>query len=79
MRHRRLQGKLNLMNQKFMSDERINRLRILKPTNNVYDEMMKLPKKERERIHYMSPSEKRGLERSRFFTGWANAMADQWG
>lgn len=51
----------------------------LKPTNNVYIEMMKLPKKNRERLHYMSPSENRGHERSRTFQGIANAMADQWG
>lgn len=48
-------------------------------TNNVYDEMMKLPKKDRERLHYMSPGENRGHERSRTFTGIAQAMADQWG
>lgn len=46
---------------------------------NVYEEMMKLPKKQRERIHYMSPSADRGKERARFFTGWASAMAEQWG
>lgn len=50
----------------------------LKPTNNVYDEMMKLPKKERERVWYMSPGPDRGKERARFFTGIAEAMADQW-
>lgn len=48
-------------------------------TNNVYDEMMKLPKKERERTHYMSPSKRRGLERSRTYIGIAKAMAEQWG
>jgi hypothetical protein len=48
-------------------------------TNNVYDEMMKLPKKKRERLHYMSPSKSRGKERARFFVGWAEAMAEQWG
>lgn len=57
----------------------VNGLPLLQPTNDVYEEMMKLPKKERERIHYMSPSDNRGLERSRFFTGWATAMAEQWG
>lgn len=51
----------------------------LQPTNNVYDEMMKLPKKERERIFYMSPSADRGKERARFFPGIAEAFADQWG
>lgn len=51
----------------------------LVPTDNVYGAMMKLPKKERERLHYMSPSENRGHERSRTFQGIANAMAEQWG
>lgn len=48
-------------------------------TNNVYDEMMLLPKSERERIFYMTPSINRGLERSRTFTGIADAFAEQWG
>lgn len=51
----------------------------LKPTNNVYDEMMKLPKRERERVHYASPGVNRWAERSRTFTGIAKAMAEQWG
>lgn len=51
----------------------------LKPTNDVYEQMMKLSKKERERIFYMSPSEKRGMERSRTYQGIADAMASQWG
>ncbi|MFH5805165.1 DNA cytosine methyltransferase [Alienimonas sp. DA493] len=48
-------------------------------TRNVYDEMMRLPRRERERIHFMSPSPDRGHERSRFFSGIAEAMAEQWG
>jgi hypothetical protein len=51
----------------------------LTPTNNVKDEMDKLPKKEQQRIHYMSPGKNRSMERSKTFTGIANAMADQWG
>ena len=51
----------------------------LQPTNDVYDEMMKLPKSERERIFYMSPSKDRSKERARFYPGIAEAMADQWG
>lgn len=51
----------------------------LKETNNVYDEMMLLPKNKRERIFHMTPSENRGLERSRTFSGIAQAMAEQWG
>jgi hypothetical protein len=31
------------------------------------------------RIHKMAPSEHRGKERSRFYTGIAEAMAEQWG
>lgn len=51
----------------------------LVPTNNVYQHMMTLPRKERERLHFMSPNKDRGHERSRFFQGWADAMAAQWG
>lgn len=51
----------------------------LKPTNNVYDEMMKLPRKERERVHYASPGKNRSMDRSRTYSGWAEAMAEQWG
>ena len=51
----------------------------LKSTNNVYNEMMKLPKKERSRIHYMSPSENRSKERSRTYHGIAKCMAATWG
>lgn len=51
----------------------------LEPTDNVYDHMMTLPTKERHRIWYTSPSEDRGKERSRFYTGIAQAMAEQWG
>ena len=49
------------------------------PTNDVYEHMMTLPRKERERIHFMSPSPDRGKERARFFQGIADAMAEQWG
>jgi hypothetical protein len=51
----------------------------LQPTNDVYEEMMKLPKKDRERLHYMSPGPDRWKERSRTFEGIAAAMATQWG
>lgn len=54
-------------------------LKPLTPTNDVYGHMMTLPKKERERIHYMSPSARRGHERSITFSGIAQAMAQQWG
>lgn len=51
----------------------------LKETNNVYDEMMKLPKNQRERLHYLPPSPDRWKLRSTTYQGIADAMADQWG
>jgi hypothetical protein len=51
----------------------------LQPTNNVYDEMMKLPKNKRERLHYLPPSPNRWKIRSTTFDGIAKAMAEQWG
>lgn len=51
----------------------------LMPTNDVYDAMMKLPRKDRERIHFMSPSKDRGHLRSITYQGIADAMASQWG
>jgi len=51
----------------------------LEPTNNVREEMLKLPKNQRERLHYLPPSPSRWKERSKTFQGIANAMADQWG
>jgi hypothetical protein len=49
------------------------------PTNDVYNEMMDLPRKERERIHFMSPSPNRKRDRSVTYHGIAKAMAEQWG
>lgn len=51
----------------------------LKSTKNVYEQMMKLPRKHRERLYYLSPGPGRAKERSRTFTGIADAMAEQWG
>ena len=51
----------------------------LNPTNNVYDEMMKLPRNVRERLHFLGPSPDRWKIRSTTFQGIAKAMADQWG
>lgn len=48
-------------------------------TDNVYDQMMKLPKNQRERLHYLSPSPDRWKIRSTTYQGIADAMADQWG
>lgn len=49
------------------------------PTNNVREEMMRLPKNKRERLHYLPPSEDRWKLRSATYKGIAEAMADQWG
>lgn len=51
----------------------------LAETNNVYDEMMKLPRNQRERIHYLPPSANRWKIRSTTYQGIADAMAAQWG
>lgn len=51
----------------------------LKSTNNVYNEMMKLPKRDRERLHYLPPSKDRAKLRSKTYSGIAGAMAIQWG
>ncbi len=48
-------------------------------TDDVYDYMMTLPKKERHKVWYASPSEKRGKDRSRSYPGILAAMVDQWG
>ena len=50
----------------------------LTETNNVKEEMMTLPKKDRERLHYLPPSPTRWKERSRTYQGIADAMATQW-
>lgn len=51
----------------------------LTPTNDVYDEMMALPRNKRERVHFMPPGPDRWKERSRTFMGIGEAMAAQWG
>jgi hypothetical protein len=51
----------------------------LQPTNIVFEQMMQLPKSQRERVFYMSPGPDRGKERARFYAGIADAMAEQWG
>ena len=50
----------------------------LYPTNNVKGEMMKLPKNQREKLHYLPPSPERAKLRSTTFQGIADAMAEQW-
>jgi len=51
----------------------------LKETNDVKEEMLKLPKAQQQRIHYLSPGPQRAKIRSKTFQGIAQAMADQWG
>jgi hypothetical protein len=51
----------------------------LKETNNVKEAMMKLPDNQRQRLHYLPPSEDRQRIRSITFQGIAEAMAEQWG
>ena len=53
-------------------------LPLLRPTNDVYDQMMALPKSQRERIHHMPPSADRWKLRSETYEGIAQAMASQW-
>jgi len=50
----------------------------LTPTNNVKTAMMALPRRERERLHYLPPSPDRWKIRSKTFAGIATAMAQQW-
>jgi hypothetical protein len=46
-------------------------------TDNVYNEMMLLPKNKRERVHYMPPSETRARDRSETYLGIAKAIVSQ--
>lgn len=48
-------------------------------TDNVKSEMLKLPLKERTRVHYSAPGPDRWKERSTTDLNIAKAMADQWG
>ena len=49
----------------------------LQETNNVKEETDALPNKEKHRIWWIGSG--KGKERSKFYTGIADAMADQWG
>jgi hypothetical protein len=51
----------------------------LAPTNVVKEQMMLLPKNQRERLHYLPPSADRWKLRSETYLGIAQAMANQWG
>lgn len=55
----------------------LKNLPLLDETDNVYDEMMKLPEKERAKIWWMGSNKSK--ERSKTYLGIAKAMADQWG
>lgn len=57
----------------------LDRLPPLVATNDVYEQMMLLPKRERERLHYLPPSPDRWKIRSATYQGIADAMAKQWG
>jgi len=54
-------------------------LPLLVPTDDVREETMALPANQRQRLHYLPPSPDRWKERSKTYTGLANAMAEQWG
>lgn len=54
-------------------------LPLLQEAENVKEAMMLLPKRERERLHYLPPSADRWKLRSTTYQGIANAMATQWG
>jgi len=51
----------------------------LSETNNVKEEMEKLPKNQQNRLHYLPPSKYRWKLRSTTYQGIADAMANQWG
>lgn len=54
-------------------------LKPLRETHNVKEEMLKLPKEVRQRLHYLPPSKDRWKIRSTTYQGIADAMAEQWG
>lgn len=51
----------------------------LTSTNNVREEMSKLPKTVQQRLHYLPPSKDRWKIRSETYQGIADAFAEQWG
>jgi len=56
----------------------LHNLEPLVPTDDVYTDMMKLPKNQRQRLHYLPPSSDRWKLRSKTYQGIADAMAKQW-
>ena len=57
----------------------LTNLPLLIETNNVKEQMLKLPKRERQKLHYLPPSLNRWKLRSKTYQGIADAMAEQWG
>ena len=53
-------------------------LPLLKETDNVKEEMLKLPKNVQQRLHYLPPGPDRWKIRSTTYQGIADAMAAQW-
>lgn len=51
----------------------------LRETNNVFNEMMKLPYNKRAIVHHATPGPQRSIIRSKTYPGIAKAMAKQWG
>lgn len=57
----------------------LKNLPTLTPSKNLKKETMSLPKGQRCKGWFLPPSKDRGKIRSKFFTGIADAMAQQWG
>ena len=52
---------------------------LLEETDNVKEEMLKLPKNQQQRLHYLPPGPERAKLRSKTFPGIGTAFAQQWG
>lgn len=57
----------------------IEGLPLLKPTNDVRAEMLKLPKTQTHKVHHMANNANRAADRARTFPGIARAFAEQYG
>lgn len=57
----------------------LNKLPVLKETDNVKEYWQTLPKNKAQRLHYLPPGPDRAKQRSKTFPGIAKAMAQQWG
>lgn len=56
----------------------LNKLPLLKETDNVKQHWHSLPKNKAQRLHYLPPVPERAKIRSKTFPGIAKAMAEQW-